>query len=156
MAPRRLSSSQTLTLWHLRRSLIVSNCCNVSAGCYLLWREFSKQSYHGQHALAWGSGTFCPWAGGSDPWLWNCLWTWTFQLPPDSSQKGENNSGVHSSITLTLTDLPPFFSFFSAFLAIVTTYLPPFLKQTLRKPWILSVGLINSILCDISLFSALT
>lgn len=90
------------SLWHLNRSLIVSNYCNVSTGCYLLWGEFSKQSYHGQRALAWGSGTLCPWIGGSDPWLWNCLWTWTFQLPPNCSQKGKSNLNMNSSATLIL------------------------------------------------------
>lgn len=113
MTSRSLSSSETLTLWHLSRSVTLSNCCNVPTGCYLLWREFSKQSYHGQCALAWGSGTLCPWVGGSDPQLWNCLWTWTLQLPPDSSQKGKNNTNSHSSIILIITAL--FFSFLFIF-----------------------------------------
>ena len=102
---RNLSGCEALPLWHLNRSVTVPYCCTVSTGCYLLWREFGKQSYHGQRALARRSGALCLWVGGSDCRLWNCLWTRTFQLPPDSSQEGKNHSSMHSSITLVLPAL---------------------------------------------------
>lgn len=90
----------------LIRSVIVSHCCHTSPGCHLLWREFSKQSHHGQRALARGGGALCPRIGGSHPRLWNCLWTRTFQLPPDSSQKGKCSSAVPSLCSFLLFILP--------------------------------------------------
>lgn len=135
-----------------------SNCCRVSTGRYLLWREFSEQSYHGQRALARGSGAFCLGVGGSDPRLRNCLRTRTFQLPPDSSQEGKNNPATHSAVALGLpAPLPPFLFIFPHLVVVgiylVAAFPKPDIKKALNSVcWAHDL----SFLCETALFSALT
>lgn len=83
----------------------VCNCC-PSAGRDLLWRERSQQPHHGQRTLARGSGPVCPGAGGSASRLWNRVWTWALQLPPDRTQKGKRMQASVCASAPTALPLP--------------------------------------------------